>query len=105
MLIPGLVVIRKRSRTAQLVRYRRLLVARAALERDAMRAATADLQFASDRIARIAVVGGAILRRCWLPASVLVASVLLKRARPALRMARLGFDIWQLVRLLRSEGR
>ena len=105
MSIHGRVVISARSRTAEIERYRRLLVARAALERDAMQAATADFQFASDRIARIAVVGGMLLRRYLLPVSILVASVLFKRVRPALRMARMGFDIWQLVRLLRNEGR
>jgi len=101
----GPAVISPRSSAAELERYRRLLAARAELERDAMRAATEDLQLASDRIARIAIVGVRLVRHYWLPASVLVAGVLFKRARSMLRMARTGLVIWQTVRLLRNARR
>jgi hypothetical protein len=97
-------VINPGSGEAGLERYRRLLVARAELERDAMRAATKDLQRASDRIARIAIIG-VKLSRYWLPALVLVAGPLLKRVRPMLRMARTGLVIWQTVQLLRNTRR
>ncbi len=101
----GPAVINARSSTVELERYRRLLAARAELERDAMRAATEDLQLASDRIARIAIVGVRLVRRYWLPTSVLVAGALFKRARPMLRMARTGLVIWQTVQLLRNARR
>jgi hypothetical protein len=93
-------VINPRSSAAGLERHRLLLVARAELERDAMRVATEDLQLASDRIARIAIVCVRLVHRYWLPASVLAAGALFKRARPLLRMARTGLVIWQTVRLL-----
>ena len=89
------------SSTAGLERRRRLLSERAELERNAMRAATEDLQRASDRIARIAIIG-VRLSRYWLPALVLVAGALLKRTGPMLRMARTGLVIWQTVVLLRN---
>lgn len=100
----GPAVISPRSSAAELDRYRQLLVARAELERDAMRGATEDLQFAGDRIARIAIVGVRLVRRYWLPAGVLVAGALFKHARPMLRMARTGLMIWQTVRLLRMAS-
>lgn len=80
---------------------RELLVARAALERQAMREATQDLQIASERIARLAVVAVSLVRRYWLPAGLLLAGGLFKRTRPLLRMARMGLAVWQTVRLLR----
>jgi hypothetical protein len=98
-------VISLRSSAAELERHRRLLTARAELERDAIRVATEDLQRASDRIARIAIVGVRLVRRYWLPASVLVAGALFKHARPILRMARTGLVIWQSVQLLRNTRR
>lgn len=98
-------VISPRSSAAELEQYRRLLIARAQRERDAMREATEDLQLATDRIARIAIIGVGLARRYWLPASVLVAGALFKRARPMFRMARTGLVIWQTVQLLRSARR
>ena len=86
---------------ADLRARRELLIARAALERAAMRDATQDLQIASERIARIAVVGISLIRRYWLPAGLLLAGGLFKRARPFLRMARTGLAVWQAMRLLR----
>jgi hypothetical protein len=90
-----------RNNAADLKVSRETLVARAALERAAIREATQDLQIASERIARIAVVGVSLLRRYWLPAGLLLAGGLFKRARPFLRMARTGLAVWQTVRLLR----
>ena len=90
-----------RNSAADLKASREMLVARAALERAAIREATQDLQIASERIARIAVVGVSLLRRYWLPAGLLLAGGLFKRARPFLRMARTGLAVWQTVRLLR----
>jgi len=80
---------------------REMLIARAALERAAIRDATQDLQIASERIARIAVVGVSLVRRYWVPAGLLLAGGLFKRARPFLKMARTGLAVWQAVRLLR----
>ncbi len=90
-----------RSSAADLRASRELLIARAALERAAIRDATQDLQIASERIARIAVVGISLLRRYWLPAALLLAGGMFKRTRPFLRMARTGLAVWQTVRLLR----
>lgn len=90
-----------RNAVADLAASRELLVARASLERQAMREATQDLQIASERIARLAVVGISLLRRYWLPAGLLLAGGLFKRTRPFLRMARTGLAVWQTVRLLR----
>ena len=87
--------------SAALQASREILIARAALERAAIREATQDLQIASERIARIAVVGVALVRRYWLPAGLLLAGGLFKRTRPFLRMARTGLAVWQTVRLLR----
>jgi hypothetical protein len=101
----GLAVVSPRNSAAELERHRRMLVARAELERDAMRAATEELQLASDRIAQIAIVGVSLVRRYWLPASVLVAGALFKRVRPMLRVARTGLAIWQTVQLLRNARR
>jgi hypothetical protein len=81
------------------------LIARAELERAALRAATQDLQIASDRVARVAFGGLAFIRRYWLPLSVALAATLFKGARPALRMARTGLAVWQTVRLLRAARR
>ena len=90
-----------RSSAADLRASRELLIARAALERAAIREATQDLQIASERIARIAVVGISLLRRYWLPAGLLLAGGMFRRARPFLKMARTGLAVWQAVRLLR----
>lgn len=86
---------------ADLKASREILIARATLERAAMRDATHDLQIASERIARIAVVGVTLVRRYWLPVGVLFAGGLFKRTRPFLKMARTGLAVWQTVRLLR----
>jgi hypothetical protein len=90
-----------RSGTADLKASREILIARATLERAAIRDATHDLQIASERIARIAVVGVSLVRRYWLPVGVLLAGGLFKRTRPFLKMARTGLAVWQAVRLLR----
>ena len=90
-----------RSSATGLKASREILVARAALERAAIRDATQDLQIASERIARIAVVGVTLVRRYWLPVGVLLAGGLFKRTRPILKMARTGLAVWQAVRLLR----
>jgi hypothetical protein len=82
-----------------------MLIARAELERAAMRDAAQDLQIASERIARIAVVGAGFLRRYWLPLGLVLAGGLFKRTRPMLRMARTGLTIWQAIRLLRAARR
>lgn len=87
--------------SADLRASRELLIARAALERAAIRDATQDLQIASERIARIATVGVSLLRRYWLPAGLLLAGGVFKRARPFLKAARTGLALWQTVRLLR----
>lgn len=88
-------------RALDLKTSREMLVARAALERAALRDATHDLQASSERIARIAMAGIALARRYWLPAGLLLAGSMFKRARPFLRMARTGLAVWQTVRLLR----
>ena len=80
---------------------REVLIARATLERAAIRDATHDLQIASERIARMALVGVTLVRRYWLPVGVLLAGGLFKRTRPFLKMARTGLAVWQAVRLLR----
>jgi len=90
-----------RSSAADLKASRELLIARATLERAAIRDATHDLQIASERIARIAIVGVTLMRRYWLPVGLLLAGGLFKRTRPFLRMARTGLAVWQAVRLLR----
>lgn len=90
-----------RNVAADLKASRELLVARAALERVAMREATQDLQIASERIARIAVIALSLARRYWLPAGLLLAAGMFKRTRPLLRAARTGLAVWQTVRLLR----
>jgi hypothetical protein len=90
-----------RSSAADLKASRELLIARATLERAAIRDATHDLQIASERIARIAIVGVTLVRRYWLPVGLLLAGGLFKRTRPFLRMARTGLAVWQAVRLLR----
>jgi hypothetical protein len=86
----------------ELKRNRELLIARAALEREAMRDATQDFQIASERIARIAVTGITLVRRYGLPASLLLAGGLFKRARPVLRMVRTVLTVWQAAKLLRA---
>jgi len=90
------------SNALELERCRQVLIARAELERAAMRDTTEDLQIATDRIARIATVGLSLARRYWLPAGVLLVGSLFKRTRPLLRAARTGLALWQTVRLLRS---
>ena len=82
-----------------------MLIARAELERQAMRDATADLQESTERIARIATIGVGLVRRYWLPVGVLLAGGLFKRTRPVLRMAKTGLAIWQTARLLRNARR
>ena len=86
----------------ELKRNRELLIVRAALEREAMRDATQDFQIASERIARIAVTGVTLVRRYWLPASLLLAGGMFKRVRPVLRMARTALTVWQAVKLIRA---
>jgi hypothetical protein len=90
-----------RNSAADLRASREILIARATLERAAIRDATQDLQIASERIARIAVIGVTLVRRYWLPVGVLLAGGLFKRTRPFLKMARTGLAVWQTVRLLR----
>ena len=99
---PGAAVV---SRQAELRRCRELLVARAELERQALRGTTQDLQIASDRVARLAMVGVSLARRYWLPAAMLLGGSLFKRARPVLRMARTGLAVWQTVKVLRASRR
>lgn len=94
-----------RASAAELRRCRQILTARAELERMAMRDATQDLQIATDRIARIATIGIALVRRFWLPAGLLLAGSLSGRARPVLRAARTGLAVWQTIRLLRAARR
>jgi hypothetical protein len=98
-------VVSPRDSAGELERCRRILIARAELERHAMRDATQDLQIATDRIARIVVVGVRLLRRYWLPVGMLVAGGVFKRVRPVLRLAQTGLAIWQTVRLVRSPRR
>jgi len=93
------------SDAAELARCRRVLMARAQLERHAMQDATEDLQEASDRFARIAIVGIRLVRRYWLPGGVVLIGAMFKRARPALRAARTGLALWQTARLLRNARR
>jgi hypothetical protein len=90
-----------RNSVANLKARREMLIARAGLERAAIREATQDMQIASERIARIALVGITLVRRYWLPVGVLLAGGLFKRARPFLKVARTGLAVWQTVRLLR----
>ena len=93
------------SSAAELERCRQVLIARAALERYAMRETTEELQDASDRIAHVAIVGIRILRQYWLPAGVVLGGLLFKRVRPVLRAAQTGFAVWQTMRLLRNARR
>ena len=72
-----------------------------ALPAEGLGDATQDLQIASERIARIAVVGVSLVRRYWLPAGLLLAGGLFKRARPFLKMARTGLAVYQAMRLIR----
>jgi hypothetical protein len=90
-----------RNSAADLKASREILIARATLERAAIRDATHDLQIASERIARIAIAGATLVRRYWLPVGLLLAGGLFKRTRPFLKMARTGLAVWQTVRLLR----
>ena len=87
---------------AGLERRRRILMARAAFEREAMRMTTADLQDATDHLARIAITGIRLVRRFWLPAGLLVAGSLSRRARPVLRAVRTGLAVWQAMQMLRK---
>lgn len=70
-----------------------------------MRDATQDLQIASDRVARIALLGVTLVRRYWLPLGIVLAGTFTRRARPLLRIARTGLAVWQTVRLLRAARR
>jgi hypothetical protein len=90
---------------AELERCRQVLMARAALERHAMRATTEELQDAGDRLGRIAVIGIRIVRQYWLPAGVLLGGMLFKRVRPLVRAAQTGLAVWQTVRMLRDARR
>ncbi|WP_162917500.1 hypothetical protein [Dongia deserti] len=101
----GVRVASARAGAVELRRRREMLIARAALERAEMRDATQDLLIASDRIARFVMVGATLIRRYWLPLSVLLAGGLFKRTRPVLRFARTGLAIWQTARLLRAARR
>ena len=94
-----------RNSASDLKACREILIARAAVERIAVRDATQDWQIASERIARVAVVGVSLVRRYWLPVGVLVAGGLFKRVRPFLKMARTGLMVWQTVRVLRATRR
>ena len=93
------------SQLAELRRCREFLVARAELERQALRDTTQDLQIASDRMARIAIVGISLARRYWLPATIVLTGSLFKRARPILHVARTGLALWQVMRVLRASRR
>ena len=93
------------SNAAELERCRQVLIARAAYERHAMWETTEELQAATDRFARIAIVGVRLVRRYWLPAGVLLAGILFKRVRPVLRAAQTGLAVWQTVRLMRDAHR
>jgi hypothetical protein len=95
-------VISLRAGPAELRRCRDALIVRAALERTELRDTTQDLQIASDRIARFAMIGATLLRRYWPLLGVLAVGGLFKRARPVLRLARTGLAVWQTVRLLRA---
>lgn len=94
-----------RGGTAELRRCRSLLMARAELERRAMRDATEDLQDASDGVVRLAATAVRLARQFWLPVGILVVGALSRRARPVLRAARAGLAVWQVVRMLRNAGR
>jgi hypothetical protein len=98
-------VARVRSSASELRRGRESLIARAELERAALRDATQDMQIASDRVARIAIGGLAFIRQYWLPLGVALAVTLFKGPRPVLRMVRTGLTVWQTVRLLRPARR
>lgn len=98
-------MISPRAGAAELRRCREMLVARAAFERQALGAATQDLQVASDRVARLAIMGTTLIRRYWLPAGLLLAGSLFHRTRPLLRAVRTGLAVWQAVRLLRGPRR
>ena len=91
-----------RAGQAELRKCRDALIVRAALERTELRDATHDLQIASDRIARFAMIGATLLRRYWPLLGVVAVGGLFKRARPVLRLARTGLAVWQTVRLLRA---
>ena len=91
-----------RRRPSDLKARRELLVARAALERVAIREATQDFQIASERVARVAWLGVSLVRRYCLPLAVLAAGGMFKRLRPLLRAARTAVAVWQTVRLLRT---
>lgn len=82
-----------------------MLIERSALERSALQGATDDLQAASDRIARLAVLVVTLVRNYWLPVGALAAGLLFRRARPALRLAQTGLAIWQMARLLQNARR
>jgi hypothetical protein len=101
----GVPVVSARAGAAELKRSREALIARAALEREQLRDATQDLQIATDRIARFAMIGVTLIRKYWLPLTVLTAGGLFKRTRPVLRFARTGLAIWQTARLLRASRR
>lgn len=95
----------KRRDAAQLARLRELLTQRAALERYALQETTADLQAASHGVVRIAVTAVGLVRRFWLPLSALAVAGLFRRLGPALRVARIGLSVWQVVRMLRDVRR
>lgn len=101
----GTLVASKRAQAAELRHRREALVMRAALERAALRDATQDLQIASDRAARIALLGVTLVRRYWLPLGLIAAATFSRRVRPLLRIARTGLAVWQTVRLLREARR
>jgi hypothetical protein len=94
-----------RGGMAELDRRRSMLLARAELERRAMRDVTEDLQDTGDGVVRLAATGVRLLRQFWLPAGALVAGALFRRARPVLRAARAGLAAWQMVQMLRNAGR
>jgi hypothetical protein len=94
-----------RAGAGELERCRRALMARAELERRAMRDATEDLQDASDGVVRLAATGVRLARQFWLPVGVMAVGALSRRARPVLRAARAGLAVWQVVQMLRNAGR
>jgi len=94
-----------RGGMAEFERCRGVLMARAELERRAMRIATADMQDASDGVVRLAATGVRIARQFWLPVGVTIVGALSRRARPVLRAARAGLAVWHVMQMLRKAGR
>ncbi|HEX6118172.1 MAG TPA: hypothetical protein VFZ03_01900 [Dongiaceae bacterium] len=94
-----------RGGMAELERCRGVLMARADLERRAMRIATEDMQDASDGVVGLAVTAVRLMRQFWLPIGITTVGALSRRARPVLRAARAGLAVWHVVRMLRNARR